>query len=152
MEDDAESPDLPNDAATPTTDSRVPEADNATPASPDHEEESSSRTPSPTPLYDDPSDEDDGEGEWITPSNVATHKSKAVGILPSVDGKSKRKSEAIGAGCMSADFAVQNVLLQMGLSLVGTEGKRIVRLKTWVLRCHACFKYVALLRGACLLT
>ena len=37
---------------------------------------------------------------------------------------------------------MQNVLLQMGLSLVGTEGKRIQKVKTWVLRCHACFKYV----------
>jgi len=30
---------------------------------------------------------------------------------------------------MTADFAMQNVLLQMGLSLVGVEGKRIQRSK-----------------------
>jgi RNA-binding protein NOB1 len=41
---------------------------------------------------------------------------------------------------MTGDFAVQNVLLQMGLALVGTEGKRIQKVKSWVLRCHACFK------------
>jgi RNA-binding protein NOB1 len=45
-------------------------------------------------------------------------------------------------GCMTVDFAMQNVLLQMGLSLVGVEGKRIDKIRTWVLRCHACFKYV----------
>jgi RNA-binding protein NOB1 len=44
-------------------------------------------------------------------------------------------------GCMTADFAKQNVLLQMGLDLVSVDGKRIEKLKTWVLRCHACFKY-----------
>jgi len=31
-------------------------------------------------------------------------------------------------------------LLQMGLNLVGLEGRRIEKVKTWVLRCHACFK------------
>ncbi|CAL1701325.1 unnamed protein product [Somion occarium] len=94
-----------------------------------------------TPVYDDPSDEDDEEGEWITPSNVALHKSKALHLVPD-DAASKKgkKRVQIGAGCMTADFAMQNVLLKMGLSLVGVEGKRIERVKTWVLRCHACFK------------
>ncbi|KAH9977637.1 Nin one binding Zn-ribbon like-domain-containing protein [Lactifluus volemus] len=48
--------------------------------------------------------------------------------------------EIIPVGCMTADFAMQNVLLQMDLSLVGIEGKKIQKVKTWVLRCHACFK------------
>ena len=96
------------------------------------------------PIYDDPSDEDDGEGEWITPSNVALHKSRAMHLVPDEDakgGKGKsRAAEQIRAGCMTADFAMQNVLLQMGLGLVSVEGKRIERVKSWVLRCHACFK------------
>ena len=100
------------------------------------------------PIYDDPSDEDDGEGEWITPSNVALHKSRALHLVPDEPvnggkGKGKNKAaEQIKVGCMTADFAMQNVLLQMGLSLVGVEGKKIDRVKTWVLRCHACFKCV----------
>lgn len=98
------------------------------------------------PLYDDPSsDEDDGQGEWITPDNVALHKSRALELLPSPCDDIKKRNRAVGeetilAGCMTADFAMQNVLLQMGLSLVGTEGKRIQKVKTWALRCHACFK------------
>ncbi|THG98342.1 hypothetical protein EW026_g3836 [Hermanssonia centrifuga] len=64
-------------------------------------------------LYDDPSDEDDGEGEWITPSNVGLHKSRALHLIPDEDAKARR---------------------------VGVEGKKIERVKTWVLRCHACFK------------
>ncbi|KAI0941324.1 hypothetical protein AcV7_002928 [Taiwanofungus camphoratus] len=107
---------------------------------------SSSEIPAASrPLYDDPSDSDDGEGEWITPSNVALHKSRALDLLPSAAANGVRKgkgraTETIPVGCMTADFAMQNVLLQMGLGLVGVEGKRIERVKSWVLRCHACFK------------
>ncbi len=95
------------------------------------------------PIFDDPSDSDDGEGEWITPANVALHKSRALNLLPDEDkksGKGRKQEETVAVGCMTADFAMQNVILQMGLSLVGVEGKRIQRVKNWVLRCHACFK------------
>ena len=66
-------------------------------------------------------DGQDGEGEWITPSNVALHKSRALDLLPSEGAghKGKQKQETIPVGCMTADFAMQNVLLQMGLGLVG---------------------------------
>jgi len=112
---------------------RVPEAEVST----------SARNPSPTPTFEDPSDDDDGEGEWITPDNVGIHKSRALDLLPDDGLKSKGKKDVvIGSGCMTADFAMQNVLLQMGLNLVGLEGKRIEKVKSWVLRCHACFKYV----------
>ncbi|KAF4620042.1 hypothetical protein D9613_005264 [Agrocybe pediades] len=108
---------------------------------PEAESSTSARNPSPTPLFEDPSDEDDGEGEWITPDNVGIHKSRALDLLPDDGLKSKGKKDAvIGSGCMTADFAMQNVLLQMGLNLVGLEGKRIEKIKSWVLRCHACFK------------
>jgi len=93
------------------------------------------------PIFDDPSDSDDSEGEWITPSNVGLHKSRALNLLPDAGSREKRKGpEVIHAGCMTADFAMQNVLLQMGLHLVGLEGKTIEKVKSWVLRCHACFK------------
>ncbi|KAI0053729.1 hypothetical protein FA95DRAFT_1481220 [Auriscalpium vulgare] len=98
-----------------------------------------SRSP-PPPIYDDPSDDDDGEGEWITPSNVSTHKSRAMGLTPSASAKKGKTKETVPVGCMTADFAMQNVLLQMSLNLIGTEGKKIEKVKTWVLRCHACFK------------
>lgn len=92
--------------------------------------------PETPPLYEDPSDEDDGEGEWITPTNVALHKSKALQLVPAQGGINKK----VVTGCMTTDFAMQNVLMHMGLSLVGVDGKKIDKLKTWVLRCHACFK------------
>jgi RNA-binding protein NOB1 len=102
----------------------------------------------PPPLYEDPV-EDDGEGEWITPENVSLHKARALGLTPSENGsvKGKKNKEIIPVGCMTADFAMQNTLLQMDLSLVGMEGKRIQKVKTWVLRCHACFKCVRHIPG-----
>jgi len=100
----------------------------------------------PAPLFDDPSDEDDGEGEWITASNVSIHKSRALNLLPSDSGKGKGKTEEpVHTGCMTADFAMQNVLLRMGLGLISVDGKRIEKVKSWVLRCHACFKFAPLL-------
>jgi RNA-binding protein NOB1 len=110
---------------------------------PHSDDDNSSHRNPPTPIYDDPSDSDDGEGEWITPSNVATHKSRALDLLPGneLGAKRTKRDQPIVSGCMTADFAMQNVLLQMGLNLVGLEGKRIEKVKTWVLRCHACFKY-----------
>lgn len=92
--------------------------------------------PKTPPLYEDPSDEDDGEGEWITPNNVALHKSKVLQLIPTQAGVRKK----VITGCITTDFAMQNVLMHMGLSLVGVDGKKIDKVKTWVLRCHACFK------------
>ncbi|KAJ6538554.1 Nin one binding Zn-ribbon like-domain-containing protein [Mycena vulgaris] len=90
---------------------------------------STSPPSSPEPIFEDPSDDDDGEGR-------VDHAVKRW----TAQGKQKAEEEVLGAGCMTADFAMQNVLLQMGLNLVGVEGKRIQKVKSWVLRCHACFK------------
>ncbi|KAG9145039.1 hypothetical protein Leryth_018338 [Lithospermum erythrorhizon] len=42
--------------------------------------------------------------------------------------------------CITGDFAMQNVLLQMGLRLLAPGGMQIRELHRWVLKCHACFK------------
>jgi RNA-binding protein NOB1 len=134
-----------SDAPTPTPPAAIvePPATEPPATEPPATEHSPAGLSSAETVYDDPSDSDDGEGEWITPSNVAVHKSRALHLLPSATAaKGKEPAGPLGAGCMTADFAMQNVLLQMGLNLVGLEGKRIDRVKTWVLRCHACFKYV----------
>jgi RNA-binding protein NOB1 len=114
-------------------------------ASPPHDSKpNSGGSPSPHPLlFEDPVGDDDDEGEWITPENISLHKARALGLTPSDhDSTTAKDREVIPVGCMTADFAMQNVLLQMRLSLVGMEGKKIQKVKTWVLRCHACFKYV----------
>lgn len=99
-------------------------------------------TSTPAPVFEDPPSEDDGEGEWITPDNVASHKAKEVFSSPNNSGRKGMKTpdEPLSVACMTADYAMQNVLLHMGLNLVGVEGKKITSVKSWVLRCHACFK------------
>ncbi|BEI84173.1 hypothetical protein CcaverHIS002_0407770 [Cutaneotrichosporon cavernicola] len=79
----------------------------------------------------------DGEGEWITPANVKKHRNRDLGLLPAKPGA---VVVPLAAAAMTGDYAVQNVLLGMGLGLVGEGGKRISRVKSYVLRCHACFK------------
>lgn len=102
-------------------------------------------TPSSTKKVQTTNNEDDPEsdgGEWITPSNLAQHRSKDLGLLPSTSPNAQQVT--LAAAAMTGDFAVQNVLLSMGLGLVGEGGKRISKVKSWVLRCHACFKLVLL--------
>lgn len=45
--------------------------------------------------------------------------------------------------CITGDFAMQNVLLQMGLRLLAPGGTQIHQLHRWVLKCHACFTVTA---------
>ncbi|WFC98932.1 20S-pre-rRNA D-site endonuclease nob1 [Malassezia yamatoensis] len=98
-------------------------------------------------------DEEDDEtvgGQWITPTNITQHKNKALGMvteesqpdqpLSSRRRRGKKRNTNLSVACMTGDFAVQNVLLQMGLRLVSVDGTRIERVKSWVLRCHACYK------------
>ncbi|WWD22743.1 hypothetical protein CI109_107236 [Kwoniella shandongensis] len=80
-------------------------------------------------------DESDG-GEWINPANLTTHRSRDLGLITPSGSAAKPPAVA----CMTGDFAVQNILLGMGLGLVGEGGKKISKVKSWVLRCHACFK------------
>jgi len=41
---------------------------------------------------------------------------------------------------MTTDYAMQNVMIQMGLQIVSVEGRLIEQVKQWVLRCGACFQ------------
>ncbi|CAG8439831.1 11424_t:CDS:2 [Cetraspora pellucida] len=79
-------------------------------------------------------DDDDEEG-WITPDNIMKYQEKEQ-ILE----MKTKKDENIKVACITTDYSMQNVLLQMGLNLVSVKGARIKKVKSWILRCHACFK------------
>lgn len=81
------------------------------------------------------SDDSDSEG-WITPSNIKKHQadsSQGVGLSSSTTG-------TMQVATITTDFAMQNVLLQMNLNLLSSSLQRIRHLKTYILRCHACFQ------------
>ncbi|CAC5416172.1 NOB1 [Mytilus coruscus] len=78
---------------------------------------------------DDSDDDDDG---WITPRNIQEVKQK-MGEVPSEEAD-------VMVGCLTMDFAIQNVLIQMGLNVISVDGLLIKRAKSYVLRCSACMK------------
>ncbi|XP_062217947.1 RNA-binding NOB1-like protein [Phragmites australis] len=64
----------------------------------------------------------------------------------SVDDESSEQSWALRSlsestvACVTSDYAMQNVILQIGLRLLAPGGMQIRKLHRWVLRCHACCK------------
>uniref|UniRef100_A0A6B2L7F7 RNA-binding protein NOB1 n=1 Tax=Arcella intermedia TaxID=1963864 RepID=A0A6B2L7F7_9EUKA len=78
---------------------------------------------------------DDQEGGWITPHNVSEYNEayKALSGTVAVD-------KEVKVGCLTTDFAMQNVILQMKLNLITVDGMVIKKTKRWILRCYSCYK------------
>jgi RNA-binding protein NOB1 len=95
--------------------------------------------------------EDDGEG-WITTQREIVSMKAAGSLDPGKDpakvlhdgskASSSRRGPPVSqrVACATTDFAMQNVILQMNLELLSLDGIRIRKMKSWVLRCGACFK------------
>ncbi|KAM5295544.1 RNA-binding protein NOB1 [Glossophaga mutica] len=75
-------------------------------------------------------DSDDDEG-WITPSNIKQIQQ---------DFEQCTVPKDVRVGCVTTDFAMQNVLLQMGLHVLAVNGMLIREARSYVLRCHGCFR------------
>lgn len=88
-------------------------------------------------------DEEDDDGEWITPMNLSKQILKDQGKnVDCEDTEIERKSNLVALA--TGDFAVQNVALQINLSLMNfTNGLRITKVRNYRLRCHACFHMIA---------
>src|SRR5579871_5422118 len=80
------------------------------------------------------SEASDLEG-WITPSNIKKYQQKEANNFISTETEPKTMQVAT----ITTDYAMQNVLLQMNLNLLSTSLQRVRHIKTFVLRCHACF-------------
>jgi RNA-binding protein NOB1 len=46
----------------------------------------------------------------------------------------------VEVACLTTDFAMQNILIQMGLHVASVDGMLIKRVKTFVFRCYACHR------------
>lgn len=79
---------------------------------------------------------------WITPTNiVGSSSSNASDANMSGNGQSTvRPASKQSVGCITLDFAMQNVLTQIGLNVVAADGRVIQRVKQFVLRCDGCFR------------
>lgn len=68
------------------------------------------------------------------------------GDAHSADDESSEQSWALRSlsestvACVTSDYAMQNVILQIGLRLLAPGGMQIRQMHRWVLRCHACSK------------
>ncbi|XP_077293611.1 RNA-binding protein NOB1 [Arctopsyche grandis] len=77
-------------------------------------------------------EEDDDEDDWITVDNLEQMKKKMDAGLY-IEDKS-------AVACVTADFAMQNVLKQIGLKVSSYDGRLIRKVRTFILRCTTCFK------------
>ena len=74
---------------------------------------------------------DDDEG-WIKPDNISQMKVETADLVGLAESE-------IGVAVITEDFAMQNIILQMGIPLLNLEGKRITKLKSFVLECYSCW-------------
>lgn len=71
-------------------------------------------------------DDSDDEGDWIDEETFTN----------ALDDLSEEDKKDPVVACMSADFAIQNVLLQMNLFLLAVDSRRIRELRSYLLRCR----------------
>ncbi|XP_045823223.1 RNA-binding NOB1-like protein [Trifolium pratense] len=99
-------------------------------------------------LMDAKSCETDSVDDKASHSEIASQTSEAADVSYADDGTSEQSwmlrslSESTVA-CITGDFAMQNVLLQMGLRLLAPGGSQVHQLHRWILKCHACFAVTA---------
>jgi RNA-binding protein NOB1 len=105
--------------------------------------------------------EDDGEG-WISAANVRECVSSGKNMIgsqilhtgfsaedsanaskPKKNKKYKKEAEPEASsspvGCVTTDFTMQNVMMQMNLRVVSVDGMQIRSIRQWVMRCMACY-------------
>ncbi|KAH6850649.1 Nin one binding Zn-ribbon like-domain-containing protein [Chaetomium sp. MPI-CAGE-AT-0009] len=84
---------------------------------------------------EDSAEDDDGDGEWITPSNIKKYQARE-----NAHTAPQPVQRVLQAALITGDMAMRNVALRINLNLLDPGLSRITYLKTWVLRCHGCFK------------
>ncbi|KAI4282291.1 MAG: hypothetical protein L6R35_005443 [Caloplaca aegaea] len=83
----------------------------------------------------EPERESSDSDSWITPTNIQRQQAKERNAAIPVSA-----AKPLDVACITSDFAMQNVLLSMNLNLLNPSLGRVRNIKTYVLRCHACFE------------
>jgi RNA-binding protein NOB1 len=83
---------------------------------------------------EDKEEDDDNDG-WITPGNLAETRKQ-----DNIDLEQHELTETMPVGCITSDFAMQNVLIQIGIPCLSIEGLMIRQARSYVLKCTACHK------------
>ncbi|RKP31911.1 D-site 20S pre-rRNA nuclease [Metschnikowia bicuspidata] len=86
-------------------------------------------------------DEDDDDGEWITPENFKE-------TIMKDDNETVQETtqpQPLVVALATGDFACQNTAMQLGLKLLNAHsGKQITKVRNYMYRCHACFRMLPL--------
>lgn len=90
-----------------------------------------------TPETNDESEEDDCDDEWITPDNLQTYL-HAKDDQAQHNKNEEDNSRKISVEVVTSDFAMQNVLMQIGIPVVSLDGVEIRKIKRFKLRCDGC--------------
>lgn len=88
-------------------------------------------------ICDSEEESDDDGGAWITPSNLSRAKKQMNAGL--------EEEKSVKVACLTTDFAMQNVLKQIGLNVSSIDGFVIKQLRTFILRCYGCFKTTSIM-------
>eukprot|EP01053_Blabericola_migrator_P007997 Blabericola_migrator_1__7996@NODE_40_length_17295_cov_124_751393_g36_i0_p4_GENE_NODE_40_length_17295_cov_124_751393_g36_i0NODE_40_length_17295_cov_124_751393_g36_i0_p4_ORF_typecomplete_len469_score58_40PIN_6/PF17146_4/6_4e19NOB1_Zn_bind/PF08772_11/3_2e17_NODE_40_length_17295_cov_124_751393_g36_i080429448 len=75
-------------------------------------------------------DVDDGEGIWITGDNF--------GATIDLNVRTEEVESPPVVACMTEDFAMQNILLVVGIPILTHTGKKIRSIRRWAYICSAC--------------
>ncbi|CAD1473864.1 unnamed protein product, partial [Heterotrigona itama] len=86
--------------------------------------------------YEDDDDDDDDSG-WITSGNISRIKKELDSDF--------LEQKSVTIACLTMDFAMQNVLKQIGLNVVALDGRIIKQMRTYIFRCHACYKTTSIM-------
>ena len=89
-------------------------------------------------------DYDDGVG-WIDSSNIEDALAFSSWTSNGRKNRGENQPQPVkeaepSVGCITTDYAMQNVLLQMRLHLISVEGRRVTSVRRFVLKCDACYK------------
>jgi RNA-binding protein NOB1 len=94
-------------------------------------------------------DDGDVDLDWAKPgssstgwTHVSTTKPNTKDINKPVVSTSSTTSSApaCSVACSTADFACQNVLLQLKLGVVTLDGRRVTQVRNWVHKCDTCLR------------
>lgn len=81
-------------------------------------------------------DSDDDDDGWIDNDNIKEYTKTFLGR----EEGAMESDKDVRVSVLTSDFAMQNVLLQMGLHLTSADGVTIKSLRQWILRCFSCFR------------
>lgn len=87
---------------------------------------------------EDDSDEENDEEGWITPGNLEQVKKTTLNEVEQFD----INEQKFKVGCMTSDFSMQNVLIQIGIPVLSVDGLIIKKPRSYAQRCITCMKLI----------